>query len=213
MDGGVGGFPRDDDEFATLLHGHDGRARHEVVRDTGGQLSNRGSRAGADDDGIDFRRSRGRFGADVFGVLEDGVGRFRQSFGRGVAFVLQRQFSRVGDDQANGLAHLGEDFCETFAVDGSRCARDADDDLAHGPKPWLSHLASCSPPIRRISSTAGENTHSPVVVRRQGVWKVSGGRDGDQRGRMGTVCMTIHTKGPPSNLQRIKCSTLMESRV
>ena len=132
---GVGCLSGHDDEFATLLHGHDGRAGHEVVRDAGGQLSNRGSRAGADDDGIDFRRSRGGFGADVFGVFEDGVGRFRQSFGRGVAFVLQRQFPRVGDDQANGLAHLGEDFCETFAVDGSRCARDTDDDLAHGPKP------------------------------------------------------------------------------
>ena len=28
-----------------------------------------------------------------------------------------------------------------------------------------------------------------MVVRRQGVWKVSGGSDGGQRGRMGSVCI------------------------
>jgi len=49
--------------------------------------------------------------------------------------VLQGQFSRIGDDQPNGLAHVGEDFCKTLAVDGSGCARDADDDLAHDSNP------------------------------------------------------------------------------
>jgi len=135
VDGGVGGFTRDDDEFASLLHGHDGRAGYEVVRDAGGQLSNRGSRAGTDDDGIDFCRPRGGFGADVLRVLENGVGRFRQGFRGRVALMLQRQFSRIGNDETNGLAHLGEDLSEALSVNRTGCSGDADDDLAHESKP------------------------------------------------------------------------------
>ena len=49
--------------------------------------------------------------------------------------MFEGQLTGVGDDEADGFAHLGEDFGQAFAVDGARCAGDADDDLAHGSNP------------------------------------------------------------------------------
>ena len=119
MNRGVGGLSGHDDEFASLFQGDNGRTGHEVVGNAGSELANGGARAGADDDSVNLGRSRGGLGTDVLGVLEDGVGGFGQGFGRHVALVFERDLARVGDHEADGLAHLGEDFGEAHAVDGS----------------------------------------------------------------------------------------------
>ena len=54
VNGRIGCFTGNDDEFASLLHGDDGRACHEIVGDTGSEFTDGGSRARADDNGVDF---------------------------------------------------------------------------------------------------------------------------------------------------------------
>ena len=130
----IGRFSRHDDEFASLFHGNDGRAGHEVVRDTRREFADGGARARTNDHGVDLGRAGGGLGTDVGSVFKNSVGGRSEFFGRGVALVLEGEAAGVGDDEANGLAHVSEHLGETLAVNGARGARDADDNLAHGQK-------------------------------------------------------------------------------
>ena len=82
-----------------------------------------------------FAEPEADFAPTFLASLEDGVGGLGHGFGRHVALVLEGDLARVGDDQPNGLAHVGQDFSEALAVDGTGGARNADNDLAHDSKP------------------------------------------------------------------------------